>query len=349
MILSAAWLQEHQLRSEADCNEPCRPIDISSSAANRSNGNRAFVTILAGSHYLPAVNCWLHRMRAVGSTFDRIVFYDRLSTAVVQRLRATLQAGEALLPIATASSASAAVSGVAKDRRLYANGTKIRRHYANSTKVRRHDANGTNDTGHMLLKASLWRLTSFERLAYMDLDMLVLGNLDELLTMRLEQPLGAVVAMGWRWCRLLAARSTNGSAASAARTLFNSGMLIFKPDESIADQVDRIVEWCASIPPRVRQRFLKRFVSLAAEPRATDQTYLNHLFAGRWQRLPDRFNWQSPSNEPGRCIRVLHAIGKPKPWTPAAAANHRANGRKSTAAPGRNDWMAHGCGPPTPG
>ena len=150
-----------------------------------------------------------------------------------------------------------------------------------------------------------------ERVIYLDVDTVVFDDIGELWDLKLG---GSAVG---------AVRDIPGSQQDLDRRLellgsadyFNSGMLIMDlaawRRENLADEV-----WAAMVAARGAYMF-------------PDQDALNAVFAGRWRRLPDRWNMQRPvtkstARQLGMSSRhyislalspaMVHFTGSPKPW-----------------------------------
>lgn len=154
-----------------------------------------------------------------------------------------------------------------------------------------------------------------ERLLYLDADMLVLTSLEPLLTMDLRHGIGAVLDT---WVDPVHARELVGTDEAVAwghLPYLNSGLL-----------VSDVSRW------RERAITERALAYLRTEPRmrTPDQDALNVILEGRWDRLDPSWNCyiQLPgkSPEPGTREqitresdnlepRILHFIGRRKPWT----------------------------------
>ena len=151
-------------------------------------------------------------------------------------------------------------------------------------------------------KLSLFGLTQFDTLVYIDADCLVLRNVDHLMD---APSLGAV-----------ATRFT--AANQGFDMMFNSGVMVIRPDpEQYVDLLDQVSR---NLPIYIR----------GGDPFG-DQDLLNDFFAdwGEEQRLPDTYNvfWGSidqrvraeglgleTSLPDERQIAIVHFTGPHKPW-----------------------------------
>ncbi len=142
---------------------------------------------------------------------------------------------------------------------------------------------GTYET--VYTKLHLWNQTDFDRLIYLDADTIVLGSLDELL----EGPDFAA------------------TPCFTAPDLFNAGMMVLKPSH---ERFEDLMEKRAVLPSYD----------------GSDQGFLNAYFP-EWykgdssRRLPMKFNvprllrvYRPAWNRLTEDMRVLHYVGRQKPW-----------------------------------
>lgn len=171
--------------------------------------------------------------------------------------------------------------------------------------------------GEVWTKLRAWQLTAYERVVFLDADMLVLRNMDELFTLDLgSNQLAACHACrcnpnqiasypaSWQpenchytW------QDRNQPAPASLDNYLNGGFLVLKPDNAVYEQLaDRI----AAIE------------DLKAYP-FSEQDLLNEAFAGRWQPLPYIYNalktlpFQHSRMWNAREVKNLHYI-LAKPW-----------------------------------
>ncbi|KAJ1949843.1 glycogenin glucosyltransferase, partial [Linderina pennispora] len=176
---------------------------------------------------------------------------------------------------------------------------------------------GRPDLGSTVTKLGVWGLTSYERIAFLDADTLVLQSIDELLDgpkeeeyrpnggMRNQGLLAAAPDLGWPDC-------------------FNSGVFVAKPAE------------------QTHKGLLDMLITQGSFD-GGDQGLLNAYFAD-WsradptRRLPFAFNTTSTSfytyapafRRFSDDVRVVHFIGPNKPWTWLRAANGSIDARSAT-------------------
>lgn len=171
--------------------------------------------------------------------------------------------------------------------------------------------------GEVWTKLRAWQLTGCERVVFLDADMLVLQNMDELFTLDLGDNLLAAChacrcnpnkipsyPAHWQPENCHYTWQDRGEPAPASLDNYlNGGFLVLSPDDSVFEQLaDRI----AAID------------DLKAYP-FSEQDLLNEAFAGRWQPLPYIYNalktlpFQHSGMWNERDVKNLHYI-LAKPW-----------------------------------
>jgi len=168
-------------------------------------------------------------------------------------------------------------------------------------------------------KLEVWRFTEFERVVFLDADMLVVRPMDELFTLPLAP--GAIAAC--HACRCNPNRIASYPADWTPANCFyshcrgldhtsepgvvddylNGGTLVLTPDRGVYDDM---VSTLAALEDLTRYPF-------------AEQDFLNEYYLGRWQPLPYVYNalktlpFQHPSmwNEPD--VKNIHYIID-KPW-----------------------------------
>lgn len=132
-------------------------------------------------------------------------------------------------------------------------------------------------------KIALWQQTQFDKIVYVDADVVALRAPDELFD--LDVPFAAAPDVGWPDC-------------------FNSGLMVLKPSES---------EYLG----------LRKFASQGTSFDGADQGLLNEYFENRpWHRLSFTYNctpsatyqYEPAYRKYGSSISMVHFIGKDKPW-----------------------------------
>ncbi|WBG92173.1 glycosyltransferase family 8 protein [Pantoea piersonii] len=246
----------------------------------------AWVTLLTQPDYLVGVKA-LHRSLKQSNTRWPLVVMA--TEAIPQADRAALQAEGCV---------------VQQVDPIYPN-RELEQHYASA------------QFGEVWTKLRAWQLTAYERVVFLDADMLVLRNMDELFTLDLgSNQLAACHACrcnpnqiasypaSWQpenchytW------QDRNQPAPASLDNYLNGGFLVLKPDNAVYEQLaDRI----AAIE------------DLKAYP-FSEQDLLNEAFAGRWQPLPYIYNalktlpFQHSRMWNAREVKNLHYI-LAKPW-----------------------------------
>ncbi|MBO5026620.1 MAG: hypothetical protein J6C86_10845 [Bacteroidaceae bacterium] len=149
-------------------------------------------------------------------------------------------------------------------------------------------------------KLHVWGLTQFEKIVFLDSDMIVLDNLDNLFD---APPFSAVVS-GGKYC---------------GWTTFNSGLMVVKPDKQVETDLVKLA-------PEVIKKFRDKEQNVGDQDvlhaylldweydssLALDEGY--NIFADFLHHYIRRFgySWRQGKNKK---IRVIHFIGHTKPWT----------------------------------
>ena len=150
-----------------------------------------------------------------------------------------------------------------------------------------HDASWTNSE---LTKLNIWNLTQFKKVVYLDADVLVLENIDELFSIE---------------CSFAAAPDI------FPPDKFNAGVLVIEPNASVYEE-------------------LISLVGVLPSHDGGDTGFLNSYFSSWYtgradSRLPFGFNaqrtlyWFTFSKQPGywnaiRPLKIIHYSSSPKPW-----------------------------------
>ena len=168
-------------------------------------------------------------------------------------------------------------------------------------------------------KLAVWRLTEFERVVFLDADMLVIRNMDELFTLELAD--GTIAAC--HACRCNPNRIASYPPSWTPENCFytycrggdhvtepgivdnylNGGFLVLTPDD---DVFTAILEQLSAV------------IDLARYPFA-EQDFLNEFYRDRWQPLPYVYNalktlpHQHPSVWDPDSVKNIHYIID-KPW-----------------------------------
>lgn len=160
---------------------------------------------------------------------------------------------------------------------------------------------GTGRWATTFQKISIFSFTEYDKIVWLDADMMITGNLDSL----------------FEWPHMSCVRSRASLDGYAGLYPFNSGIMVIEPREKEFEEI------CTIIPKVVED------YQLQGKPLG-DQNVLNVYFSGwPWQpekHLPDGYNvfWGSIENyiddgftvygDDGMKISVLHFTGKHKPW-----------------------------------
>ncbi|MEF2976439.1 glycosyltransferase family 8 protein [Subtercola sp. YIM 133946] len=168
-------------------------------------------------------------------------------------------------------------------------------------------------------KLAVWGLTEFDRVVFLDADMLVIQNMDELFTLDLSE--GAIAAChacrcnpnriasyppGWTPENCFYTHCRGGdhvTEPAATDNYLNGGFLVLTPDEAVfADMMGRL----AAVDDLSRYPF-------------AEQDFLNEFYSGRWRPLPYVYNalktlpHQHPSLWNLASVKNIHYIID-KPW-----------------------------------
>ncbi|QLL33772.1 hypothetical protein HG536_0F00970 [Torulaspora globosa] len=152
-----------------------------------------------------------------------------------------------------------------------------------------------------LIKARLWELTQFDRVLYLDADTLPLNeeflNIFELIPQQESRQIGGAPDIGWP-------------------DMFNSGVLMLRPDINLASELHKFILSHTSIDGADQGILNQFFNPYCAE---TDQGPSRYS----WVRLPFIYNVTVPNygyqSSPAvryfqSQIRLVHFIGENKPW-----------------------------------
>ncbi|GAQ88767.1 galactinol synthase [Klebsormidium nitens] len=174
-------------------------------------------------------------------------------------------------------------------------------------------------------KLRIWQFDDFDKLVYLDADMLLFQNVDELF----NSPPGTLSAVMdcfcaatpaiWHqsvpryrpgYCQQVPDRLPWPRDAPKPAPYFNAGMLVFQPSCAVFDDMLRkLAEW----PPT---------------PMA-EQDFLNRYFAGAYRPVPNRYNlvlamlWWHPDKVDVSSVKNVHYCAKgSKPWDFNPSAPH---------------------------
>ena len=287
-----------------------------------------YVTVLSNESYVPGALCLRHSLRLAGSRCNIVLVLDDLerndtqsgfqrrttfSSEVTTRLLAAYGAdsvlhltdlyGRMLNYSQHHSLNRSIVTGARENRRFKSSSGTGRRLRSASYLSRLPRAHSWGSKTHQ--KLLVWALPGYHRAAFLDLDLLVTGNPDALLS---AAPFSAVAALPY------------------STKVFNSGVFVFKPslktaallyDLSRRATFSRVaavrdVSDAATAPVRI--------VAALEKFHLTDQSILNHHFRGRWNPLPFGFNAGVKIRSVDRRLwtqiqsTIIHFVASPKPW-----------------------------------
>ena len=239
-------------------------------------GPRAWVTLLTDHGYLPGVQTLAASLRRVDSAFPLLVMVTPDIDADVRQVLS--DEGAQVVPVAPLRPAG-------------------------------HGAYANARFAQVWIKLAVWSLTDYEQVVFLDADMLVVRNMDELID---TDPGPSVAAAHACRCNPLRIPSyprdwtpanCHYTSGVVAADYFNAGLLVLRPDADVfADMTDR----------------LSRLTDLTGFLFA-EQDFLNEYFRGRWAALPYVYNalktlsvqhpdvWRLPD------VRNIHFIID-KPW-----------------------------------
>jgi lipopolysaccharide biosynthesis glycosyltransferase len=152
-------------------------------------------------------------------------------------------------------------------------------------------------TNTTYLKLSLipYFANQFDRIVYLDIDLLLIGDIDELCEFDLMgYPMGAVKDF----------RSSHLAKNIQVRRYFNAGLLVFDLTHPVIDSLGEILLFQLQKSNTLRYQ---------------DQDVLNIVFDRKWFEIPDRYNYQIAFRYPKvnhnlESVRIFHFVGPLKPW-----------------------------------
>lgn len=175
-------------------------------------------------------------------------------------------------------------------------------------------------------------IVAAERLVYLDADLIVHADLNELL----NQPLDGHVLGAVSWGPIQGSNDERFFQElnwDLNGPYFNAGVLLID-----------VAQWR-------RQTITNRCLEVATQfgnnlPTA-DQTILNYIFAGKFATLPRRYNTvvtasRPPIKDEDWINRIVHLVGRPKPWDPFGFLNGQSrvfyDELKHTAVDGQRNY-----------
>ncbi len=265
------------------------------------NDRRAYVTLLATSDYLPGVAALSASLAATGAKHPlHVLVTEDLPAATVARAERLAASVIRVPPITNP-----------------APGTTYRHWNATYSKLR------------------IFGLVQFEKLVFVDCDMVVCANLDDLF----ERPHFSAVNSG-------------GMLPEHADWMtLNSGLLVLQPDASESERMLSLVGKLKTTD-HGDQTFLHAY--FPEWPQRAD-LHLDHgdnMFHDQVDRYAEEFGYRFPRGEetrtgkpagPGRLIRVVHFVGGLKPWHRSALRVHLTGllgGETARHREARSRWYA---------
>ena len=321
-------------------------------------GNATFVTLLSGERYASAASCLPKQLAQMNSSCPLLlVFNDKDSSIPLDKLRSAYSGRHSMLPL--------------------------------STLTMRHPAHeqSTRSSGRMLLSTSreattthlkiwLWALRLPGRAVFLDLDILLVRNVDELLRIQPENRANGAPGIGAVTCK-----------SKYGDRFFNSGIFIFSPSLRTLGHLLELARfasspWNGHIPhrgdrwpkicsppedPWAAKRLFPNAskplaecrnhygpgkqpsrMTKACETKLTDQSIFNAYFHTH-TLLPKGFNLASYSPSEVN-HHIVHFVGEPKPWsgTPFSGARARDPQRQHAIKEWqrRCEWVAPAAGTP---
>ena len=288
--------------------------------------NTSFVTLLANERYSAAAICLPMQLRRVHAACPLLLIYNDADASLI---------GE--LPRLLSSFGASNVLPLSKLKARYA---RSRRRNAPSKRRLFDGGRGLSNTH---LKLWLWALP-VKRAVFLDIDILVLRNVDELLRIGPEAPndIGSVTC-----------KSKFGDR------FFNTGMMIFSPSLRMLHkllEVERFASWpwnghipregerwpdvCAPAgnPGAAARMFPNStnalrdcrgkygpgrqpgMMSKACESKLTDQSIINHVYRTHkavWGSFNDATKFRLETSH------IIHFVGEPKPWEVSTGSRRR--------------------------
>ena len=303
----------------------------------------AYVSILSGEAAIEQALCVHRQLNRWGATCPYLVFHDdqpgyELSPAAVGRLKSALGP-------AHVRPASALYEQTNITRGMRENVTRTIRRSAHSTAGRRL-LQGSAEKRYMFFgtvtKVCLLMLEGYQRIVFLDLDVVLL------------EPLDALIAMQMPLTTYFAGVGLGGHCPFALRSNepFNFGVGVLKPSKRLFTGLMRRLCWwfdyrhqdpqfralfgsaCATFYPAGGPTKVKGNVqtfSKVCEKGRTDQSLFNQQIRGNYMRLPYGYNaiptrWRKPPPvRNASAVAVMHFTGDPKPWATLSARKAAAN------------------------
>ena len=241
---------------------------------------RAYITLLSTESYLPGVLALNESLRRSGTPYP---FVAAISAHLPPQL----------------------------DQVLKRAGIIVRR-IPESTAIPREMIAGNGHWGYTFDKIHLFGLHEFSKLVYVDSDMIVLANTDELF----DKPHMSAVPAGRRlhadWTRL------------------NGGLLVIEPEQKLVDGIFAVLpQAMKDVAERGAQAIGDQDLLNAYYTHWRDQPELEldqgyNVFQGHLDQYIDEHGYRLPRQEGdhGPPIKIVHFVGALKPWMKGASFRH---------------------------
>ena len=241
---------------------------------------RAYITLLSTENYLPGVLVLHESLRRSGTSYP---FVAAISAHLPPQI----------------------------DRALERAGIIVRR-IPECTAIPTEMIEGNGHWGHTFDKVQLFGLHEFGKLVYVDSDMIVLANMDELF----DKPHMSAVPAG----RLL----------HADWTRLNGGLLVVEPEQKLADSIFAVLpQAIKDVADMGAQAIGDQDLLNAYYPNWRDQPELEldqgyNIFQRHLDQHIEEHGYRLPHQEggDGSLIKIVHFVGALKPWMKGASFRH---------------------------
>ncbi len=226
---------------------------------------KAYITLLSSENYLPGVIILAKSLKKVGAQYPMVC---ALSVGMPQKIRNQLEAQ--------------GIPCVHLNRKIQPKVDSQVFKYWNNT----------------FDKLQIWGLTQYEKLVFVDSDMLVLCNIDDLMD---REPFTACAA---------------GNELNDQWIYLNSGLIVIQPDKAVEKaMIDSIPAVIRSLPNASvgDQDVINKYVADWVQRPELHLPESYNMIATHVSVYDNRLGYAWRKSE-GRPMRVLHFIGKIKPW-----------------------------------
>jgi glycogenin glucosyltransferase len=244
---------------------------------------KTYVTLLSTVNYLPGVLALNESLRQVESTYPLLV---ALSINLPSTIRATLlQAGMQVIVLP---------EGIAVPKKL---------------------RDGSGHWNNTFDKLHLFGLTDFRKLVYIDSDMIVLCNIDELFKKPHISAVSAGRLVHTEWDRL------------------NSGLMVIEPEDSLPKKIGATLENALAVAESSGmtaigdQDLINAYYSTwpSSVELHLEQGY--NIFQCHLDYYIEKQGYQLPSENKDieKTVKIVHFIGPHKPWMKGSSFRHYLN------------------------